>query len=207
MATFRRIVTDGPDLVSPNRSSRFGRAGERPRVWRGRGRSAAPTWDAEHHSRGSDDDHGRTITGKIITEGSSREGRSGRHPSSRQHVRNAEEDAFRRDFTINGLFYDIATYSVIDYVGGLGIPRSASSARLAIRGAVRRRSCPHAARRVMAARLEFDFDPLVSDAIAEHRAPIMKASPARLLEDTTRSSDRAARRRRSVRSARSGSSS
>lgn len=29
------------------------------------------------------------------------------------------EDAFRRDLTINALFYDIATYSVIDYVGGL----------------------------------------------------------------------------------------
>src|SRR5262249_23835709 len=31
----------------------------------------------------------------------------------------AEEDAFRRDFTINALFYDIATFSIIDYVGGL----------------------------------------------------------------------------------------
>jgi poly(A) polymerase len=30
-----------------------------------------------------------------------------------------EEDAFRRDFTINGMFYDIATFSLIDYVGGL----------------------------------------------------------------------------------------
>src|SRR5207247_2843697 len=30
-----------------------------------------------------------------------------------------EEDAVRRDFTINALFYDIATYSIIDYVGGL----------------------------------------------------------------------------------------
>src|SRR6476646_6245338 len=29
------------------------------------------------------------------------------------------EDAYRRDFTINGLFYDIATYAVIDHVGGL----------------------------------------------------------------------------------------
>src|SRR5215471_10247847 len=28
-----------------------------------------------------------------------------------------EEDAFRRDFTINALFYDIASFSVIDYVG------------------------------------------------------------------------------------------
>lgn len=30
-----------------------------------------------------------------------------------------EEDAYRRDFTINGLFYDISDYSVIDYVDGV----------------------------------------------------------------------------------------
>src|SRR3954466_12758774 len=30
-----------------------------------------------------------------------------------------EEDAFRRDFTVNALAYDIATFGVIDYVGGL----------------------------------------------------------------------------------------
>jgi len=30
-----------------------------------------------------------------------------------------KEDAFRRDFTINGLFYDISNYSVIDYVDGV----------------------------------------------------------------------------------------
>src|SRR5262249_23956896 len=40
-----------------------------------------------------------------------------------------EEDAFRRDFTINALFYDIDTFAVIDYVNGLddlraGIVRS-----------------------------------------------------------------------------------
>src|SRR5262249_56251912 len=35
-----------------------------------------------------------------------------------------EEDAFRRDFTINALFYDIATLAVIDYVGGLEDLRS-----------------------------------------------------------------------------------
>ncbi len=28
------------------------------------------------------------------------------------------EDAFRRDFTINALFYNVADFSVIDYVGG-----------------------------------------------------------------------------------------
>src|SRR6187200_1042402 len=32
-----------------------------------------------------------------------------------------EEDAFRRDFTINALFYDIGTFSIIDYVGGLKV--------------------------------------------------------------------------------------
>lgn len=30
-----------------------------------------------------------------------------------------EEDAFRRDFTVNGLYYDIRDFSIIDYVGGL----------------------------------------------------------------------------------------
>src|SRR5213595_4155566 len=30
-----------------------------------------------------------------------------------------EQDAFRRDFTINALFYDIANFSIIDYTGGL----------------------------------------------------------------------------------------
>ena len=30
-----------------------------------------------------------------------------------------ESDAFRRDLTINGLFYDLKTFSVIDYVGGV----------------------------------------------------------------------------------------
>ena len=31
----------------------------------------------------------------------------------------AEEDALRRDFTINALFYNIADFSIIDYAGGL----------------------------------------------------------------------------------------
>jgi poly(A) polymerase len=42
-----------------------------------------------------------------------------------------EEDAWRRDFTINGLFYNIADFRVIDHVGGLDDLRgwSARSAR------------------------------------------------------------------------------
>jgi poly(A) polymerase len=41
----------------------------------------------------------------------------GRHPDS-VTFRDAEQDALRRDFTINALFYDPATDEVIDYVDG-----------------------------------------------------------------------------------------
>src|ERR1700758_1016411 len=42
---------------------------------------------------------------------------NGRHPSA-VHFSSPEEDAQRRDFTINGMFYDPAAEQVIDLVGG-----------------------------------------------------------------------------------------
>ncbi len=42
----------------------------------------------------------------------------GRKPTRIEHC-DAEEDASRRDFTINGMFYDPLTEEVIDYVGGI----------------------------------------------------------------------------------------
>src|SRR5436190_270558 len=41
----------------------------------------------------------------------------GRHPSA-VHFSSPEEDAQRRDFTINGMFYDPVAEEVIDFVGG-----------------------------------------------------------------------------------------
>src|SRR5256886_1536036 len=41
----------------------------------------------------------------------------GRHPSA-VHFSSPEEDAKRRDFTINGIFYDPVAEKVIDFVGG-----------------------------------------------------------------------------------------
>jgi poly(A) polymerase len=41
----------------------------------------------------------------------------GRHPTA-VHFSSPEEDAKRRDFTINGMFYDPANEKVIDFVGG-----------------------------------------------------------------------------------------
>ena len=95
-----------------------------------------------------------------------------------------EEDAFRRDFTINGLFYDIDTRSVIDYVGGLRdlerrVIRSIGDPRVRfVEDPVRMLRAV-----VFGARLGFDLDPLVVEAIAEHRALIGTASTARLLEE------------------------
>src|SRR5204863_6556006 len=95
-----------------------------------------------------------------------------------------EEDAFRRDFTINALFYDIATFSVIDYVGGLddlraGIVRSIGDPD------VRLNEDPVRMLRAvaLAARLDFTIDPPVVDAIQRHRHEISRSSAPRLLEE------------------------
>ena len=95
-----------------------------------------------------------------------------------------EEDAFRRDFTINALFYDIATFSIIDYVGGLqdlrdGLIRSIGDPRQ------RFHEDPVRMLRAIAfaARLGFRLDPPIIDAVRDHAALIATASPARLIEE------------------------
>jgi poly(A) polymerase len=95
-----------------------------------------------------------------------------------------EEDAFRRDFTINALFYDIATFSIIDYVGGLddlraGLVRSIGDPD------VRLREDPVRMIRAiaLASRLGFAIEPELLCAIRTHRREIVKSSPARLLEE------------------------
>jgi poly(A) polymerase len=95
-----------------------------------------------------------------------------------------EEDAFRRDFTINGLFYDAAAKTVIDYVGGLedlgaGIVRSIGDPL------ERFQEDPVRMLRavVMADRLGFKMDDLVVQAIETLGPHIRQAAPARLLEE------------------------
>jgi poly(A) polymerase len=95
-----------------------------------------------------------------------------------------EEDAFRRDFTINALFYDIATFSVIDYVNGLddlraGVIRSIGDPE------VRFKEDPVRMMRAVsfAARLDFRLDPPVAEAIRLHRHEISKSAPPRILEE------------------------
>ena len=42
----------------------------------------------------------------------------GRHPTEVKYTENPETDALRRDFTINGMFYDPADEKIYDFVGG-----------------------------------------------------------------------------------------
>ena len=95
-----------------------------------------------------------------------------------------EEDAFRRDFTINALFYDIATFSIIDYVGGL---RDLREGVVRAIGDPDERFAEDPVRMLRAVafaeRLGFVLDPPVEQAIARHRGEIARSAPPRLLEE------------------------
>jgi len=95
-----------------------------------------------------------------------------------------EEDAFRRDFTINALFYDIATFSIIDYTGGLDDLR-AGLVRCIGNPTERFQEDPVRMLRAvaMAARLGFQIDAPIDQAIASTRGEIARSAPARLIEE------------------------
>jgi poly(A) polymerase len=95
-----------------------------------------------------------------------------------------EEDAFRRDFTINALFYDIADFSIIDYTGGL---HDLDARVIRSIGDPSERFQEDPVRMIravsMASRLDFAIDPPIDAAIAEHRSEIARSAPARLIEE------------------------
>src|SRR5450759_3538982 len=95
-----------------------------------------------------------------------------------------EEDAFRRDFTINALFYDIATFSIIDYVDGL---RDLRERVIRAIGDPDERFCEDPVRMLRAVafaeRLGFALDPPVEEAIRGNRGEIARSAPARLIEE------------------------
>ena len=98
------------------------------------------------------------------------------------------EDALRRDFTINGLFYNIADFSVIDYVGGLedleaGLVRTIGDPE------IRFREDPVRMMRAVefASRLGFAITPDAYEAILNHRREIAKSAPPRVTEELSQS--------------------
>ncbi|HEY5999438.1 MAG TPA: polynucleotide adenylyltransferase PcnB [bacterium] len=98
-----------------------------------------------------------------------------------------EEDARRRDFTINALFYGITDRSVIDYVGGLEDLR-----RRVIRTIgdpdIRLREDPIRSLRAvrLAARLGFAIEPATRRAMTTHRDEIWKCAAPRIVEEFVR---------------------
>jgi poly(A) polymerase len=98
-----------------------------------------------------------------------------------------EEDAFRRDFTVNALFYDPQTFHVIDFPGGVD-DLEARLIRTIGDPELRMREDPVRMMRAVrfAAKLAFEIEPATRAAIERHRADLRKASMPRLVEETFR---------------------
>ncbi len=97
------------------------------------------------------------------------------------------EDARRRDFTINGLFYDVASKQVIDYVGGLD-DLDSQVIRTIGDPDIRFREDPVRMLRAIkfAARLGFDIEADTFEALWRHRADLEKCSIPRVNEEVYR---------------------
>jgi poly(A) polymerase len=97
------------------------------------------------------------------------------------------EDAIRRDFTINGLFYDLDRDEVIDYVGGVTDLRT-GVVRTIGEPDVRFREDPVRILRAIkfGARLDLGIAPDVYDAMVDLREELSRCAPPRVLEEVLR---------------------
>jgi poly(A) polymerase len=98
-----------------------------------------------------------------------------------------EEDVMRRDFTINGLFYDPLDHKIIDYVGGF---EDLQKHFLRVIGdpILRFKQDPVRMIRMQKFRARFGFhvDQDAIEALFQCRKDIIKSSPARVLEEIFR---------------------
>ncbi len=94
------------------------------------------------------------------------------------------EDAYRRDFTINALFYNIADFSVIDHVGGLA---DLDQGVIRVIGDPLVRFVEDPVRMLRAlefsARLHFSLCDNIFPAIDQHKGLLATAAPARVREE------------------------
>jgi len=114
------------------------------------------------------------------TEGPYRDGRRPDHVT----FSSPEEDARRRDFTINGVFYDPLKGQVHDFVHG---ERDLSAALVRAIGEPRDRMREDKLRMLRAVRfaatLEFELDPATADAVREMADEIHVVSPERIAQE------------------------
>ena len=120
---------------------------------------------------------------EVATFRTDQEYKDGRHPEG-VLFSSPKEDALRRDFTVNGLFYDPLEKRVIDYVGGredlkrkliraIGDPaKRFSEDKLRMLRAVR-----------FAAALDFKVDPATFKAVQSGAGRITEVSPERIREE------------------------
>ncbi|MDZ8119666.1 polynucleotide adenylyltransferase PcnB [Pontiella agarivorans] len=95
-----------------------------------------------------------------------------------------EEDAMRRDFTINALFYNIADFSVIDYAGGL---KDLENRIIRVIGEPDKRFAEDPVRMIRAARfagsLGFDIEEEALKSICRNNDLLKHAAPSRMYEE------------------------
>ena len=95
-----------------------------------------------------------------------------------------DEDVWRRDFTCNALYYNIADFSIWDYVGGVDDIRAK---RLLLIGDADQRLREDPVRMLravrFAAKLGFKIDDSVGGAIAKRRDSLRNVPPARLFDE------------------------
>jgi poly(A) polymerase len=95
-----------------------------------------------------------------------------------------EEDALRRDFTINALYYNIADFSVLDFAGGMG---DLAQGRLRLIGDPEQRYREDPVRMLRAVRfaskLGFGLAPASEKPLLEHGSMLHSVPAARLFEE------------------------
>jgi poly(A) polymerase len=133
---------------------------------------------------------GREIVEVATFRGSSDDGSGDRHLVDGRLVRDnvygtIEEDAVRRDFTVNALYYDISDFSVLDSVGGMA-DLEHRVLRLIGDPEQRYREDPvrmlRAAR--LAAKLNFEIDAATAAPFAALGSLLAEAPPARLFDES-----------------------
>ncbi len=95
-----------------------------------------------------------------------------------------EEDVWRRDFTMNALYYNIADFSLVDYCGGLADIQN-KIVRIIGEPRIRYQEDPVRLLRAIrfAGKLGFELDPTTAAPIAELAPLLRHVPPARLFEE------------------------
>ncbi len=115
---------------------------------------------------------------------------SGRHSEDGQILRDnvygdIDDDVWRRDFTINALFYNIEDFSIIDYVGGI---KDLEAGQLRLIGDAGQRYTEDPVRMLravrFAAKLDLHIHTEAEKTIDRHSSLLEKIPTARLFEET-----------------------